>query len=257
MSGCEEVREILLSVARGEIVTAGGQRFLREHVEACPQCRRRLANERMLTAGLSAVASGLAGDPPPAVRAALMQEFRRQRAVTPIHRPVMRWVAAGAVAAALLLALFGLKGRRQEPVIAPTQVLVATVKPAPVAPTVVPVEPARVPSPLVQAPAVQAKVVHPYSGRPKAHPTSTKAHRVSTVEKPVEAPAEVATDFFEIPYVEPLRPDERADVFRIQMPRANMAVFGLPVTGGRLDSRVTADVLAGEDGVVRAVRFIR
>ena len=67
----------------------------------------------------------------------------------------------------------------------------------------------------------------------------------------------MATDFIEIPYAEPLRPEERADVFRIQMPRANMAVFGLPVTGGRLDSRITADVLMGEDGVVRAVRFIR
>jgi hypothetical protein len=67
----------------------------------------------------------------------------------------------------------------------------------------------------------------------------------------------VATDFFEIPYSEPLRPEERADVFRIQMPRANMAVFGLPVAGGRLDSRVTADVLVGEDGVMRAIRFIR
>jgi len=68
---------------------------------------------------------------------------------------------------------------------------------------------------------------------------------------------EIATDFFEIPYVEPLRPDQRGDVFRIQMPRANMAVFGLPLSGGRLDARVTADVLMGEDGVARAIRFIR
>jgi hypothetical protein len=73
----------------------------------------------------------------------------------------------------------------------------------------------------------------------------------------VEEQPEVATDFFEIPYTEPLRPEERADVFRMQMPRASMAVYGLPVSGGRLDSHVTADVLMGEDGVARAIRFIR
>jgi hypothetical protein len=85
-------------------------------------------------------------------------------------------------------------------------------------------------------------------GRPKSRPKALV---------PVADTPEVATDFFAIPYVEPLRPDQRADVYRVQMPRAGMAVFGLPVVGGRLDSRVTADVLMGEDGVVRAVRFIR
>jgi hypothetical protein len=36
-----------------------------------------------------------------------------------------------------------------------------------------------------------------------------------------------------------------------------MAVYGLPVPGGRLNTRIKADVLMGEDGVARAIRFIR
>lgn len=233
MSGCRVVQEILVAVARAENVNAAEQRLLREHVETCAECRRRLANERMLSAGLAAMARE-PGVPSPEVRSALMAEFRRERKVVPIRRPVMKWVAIAAVAAAVVIAMVMAKGRTKEsPAPPPVQVVKA---PGPV-PVI---------APQVQAP-VQARV------RPVLHP------RRRPVAPPVQvddAP-EVATDFFEIPYVEPLRPEQRADVFRMQVPRASMAAFGLPVTGGRLDSRVTADVLMGEDGVVRAVRFIR
>jgi len=114
---------------------------------------------------------------------------------------------------------------------------------------------------------VPARVEAPVTARPPVHATPAvtakvarpaKRRRVVKVQAPpVDETPEVATEFFEIPYAEPLRPEERVDVFRFEMPRANMAVFGLPVIGGRLDSRVTADVLTGEDGVVRAIRFIR
>ena len=222
MSGCDAVRETLVDVARGAPV----ENSLREHLESCPYCRRRLDNERTLSAGLAAVCSDAV--PPPSVRNAVMAEFRRANHVTPIRRPVLRWLAIAA-AAVILLVIF--VGMRQHP----RKILTAVRPPVP-APLLVPA-----------APAVAAKAPRPY-----------KRRRVMKVEPPrVDAAPEVATDFFEIPYSEPLRPEERADVFRIQMPRANMAVFGLPVAGGRLDSRVTADVLVGEDGVMRAIRFIR
>jgi len=176
------------------------------------------------------------------VKAALLREFRNQQAVVPIRRPVMRWVAMAAIAAGLLIAALLLTGGRTARVVAPVKTPVA-VAPGPVAPPVARREqqPA---TPLVASKVVGVRKVGP---RRRAPAQAVK----------VEEPTEVATDFFEIPYAEPLRPEERADVFRVQMPRANMAVFGLPVSGGRLDSRITADVLTGEDGVIRAVRFIR
>jgi hypothetical protein len=241
MNGCEEVREILVAVARGEVVSAPGQRFLREHVEACAQCRGRLANERTLSAGLSAMAAAQADTPSGAVRTALLAEFRRQHVVVPIRPPVwklLRWIPVAAVAAALLLAVFMAKERRQGKVVAPVQVQVKT-----------------------EPPPAFAPVVAAATGPAKAHPARPHVRRrvvaAPVPARQVEEPAEVATDFFEIPYAEPLRPEERADVFRIQMPRAGMAAFGLPVSGGRLDVRITADVLMGEDGVARAIRFIR
>ena len=234
MSHCVEVREILVAVARGEKVSARDGRLLGEHVEACAHCRRQMANERMLSAGLAGVASA-AALPPAEVKAALMAEFRGRQVVVPIRRPVFQWAAIGALAASVLLAVFvwGLlpRGRRTETAIAPAKAPVAVAQVAAVAPLAVEAKPAR---------------------QAGSRPTRRRLRPTTKVE---EAP-EVATDFIEIPYIEPLRPEERADVFRIQMPRANMAVFGLPVTGGRLDSRITADVLMGEDGVVRAVRFV-
>src|SRR5262245_43521377 len=85
MSGCEEVREFLVASARGEMITPASQALLGGHLECCPPCRLLMANQRMLSAGLSAMAAAPAGVPSVAVKAALMQEFRRSRKVTPIR----------------------------------------------------------------------------------------------------------------------------------------------------------------------------
>jgi hypothetical protein len=249
MNGCEEVREILVAVARGEMVSAAGQRFLREHAESCSACRCRLANERMLSAGLTAMAAASDGVPSAAVRAALMAEFRRRRTVTPMPRiwtQRAKWLAVAAVAAAVLLAVFLSIGHRaQKPV-------EAVRAPSTMAPPQPPVT-ASIKPPVPPSLPAETKAAVPVKHRAASHPRRV----VKKDPAPQEEPAEVASEFLEIPYVEPLRPEQRADVFRVQIPRANMAVFGLPVTGGRLDARVTADILMGEDGVVRAIRFIR
>lgn len=71
------------------------------------------------------------------------------------------------------------------------------------------------------------------------------------------ASGEIATDYIPIGYSAPLSPDEFAQIIRVSVPRSDMAQFGLPI---RLDTgpdRVTADVVLGEDGVARAIRFVQ
>lgn len=263
MSGCEEVREILMAQARGEATSAPGAKFLGEHVEQCPDCRRRLANERMLSAGLAAMAAVAPLAPPPAIKEALLVEFRRQKLAAPI-RPVSgwrkpAWIGIAALAAALVAAVwFVPRAPRAAP--APDRRPAAMARNSGVG-----VQPPAAPASAGVAeaaarpdvPAGAKRRVAASHGRPVRGPKVQAASKPRLAPAPAEDAPEVATDFFEIPYVEPLRPDQRADVFRVQMPRAGMAVFGLPVVGGRLDSRVTADVLMTEDGIVRAVRFIR
>ena len=190
-----------------------------------------MENERRLSAGLAAISSQAI--PPPSVKNAVMAEFRRVHRTVPIRRPLMHWAAMAAAAAAFLLAIF--VGRMPRP----EQIAVRV-------PSAI-----EAPPPVLVSPSVPARVA-----RQVKRPRAVKV-QPAPAPAPPESGSEVATDFFEIPYAEPLRPQERVDVFRMQIPRANIAVFGLPVSGGRLDSRVTADVLVGEDGVMRAIRFIR
>ena len=71
------------------------------------------------------------------------------------------------------------------------------------------------------------------------------------------ASSEIVTDYIPIGFGAPLSPDEFAQIIRVSVPSSDMVQFGLPV---RLDAgpeRVTADVVLGEDGVARAIRFVR
>jgi len=72
---------------------------------------------------------------------------------------------------------------------------------------------------------------------------------------------EVATAFFPLAYSS--LPISNAQLVRVQVPRSALASFGLaPIdvpaaaAGGTASATVSADVLVGEDGVARAVRFV-
>ncbi len=68
--------------------------------------------------------------------------------------------------------------------------------------------------------------------------------------------AEITTDFFAIPYVEPAFPGESMRIVRTRVPRSSLTAIGFPVSGDRALQPVQADVLVGEDNVARAIRFV-
>jgi hypothetical protein len=72
---------------------------------------------------------------------------------------------------------------------------------------------------------------------------------------PRDAARPLRTEFIPVAYAEPLRPEESARIVRVRVPRTTLVSFGLPVNPERLDDRIEADVLLGEDNLVRAVRF--
>jgi len=67
-------------------------------------------------------------------------------------------------------------------------------------------------------------------------------------------PAEVATEF--MPLDAAPVPVANGEVVRVEMPRATMVLFGLPVDARRAAVPIQADVLFGEDGMAHAVRFV-
>lgn len=66
---------------------------------------------------------------------------------------------------------------------------------------------------------------------------------------------EVVTDFF--PLMDPAPPFERGQMLRVQLPASAMRTVGLPVREDHLADPIQADVLVGEEGMARAIRFVR
>jgi hypothetical protein len=87
-----------------------------------------------------------------------------------------------------------------------------------------------------------------------AAPSVLAVARKRNVVQVQEAPREIVTDFFPLMDVAP--PLGRGELLRVAVPASAMRSVGLPVREDRLDEPVQADVLIGEEGMVRAIRFV-
>jgi hypothetical protein len=83
----------------------------------------------------------------------------------------------------------------------------------------------------------------------KGAPRSTRLLAAKAVEV-----SEVATEFF--PLIDTPPPFERGELMRVIVPAATMRKVGLPVSDNHLDDPVQADILVGQEGLARAIRFV-
>ena len=85
--------------------------------------------------------------------------------------------------------------------------------------------------------------------------THDRAPSVVTTSLPIER--ETTTEFFSLFYASV--PSSSGHIVRMEVPRASLAQFGLASAHDmdRVTGTVTADVLVGDDGLARAVRFVR
>lgn len=74
---------------------------------------------------------------------------------------------------------------------------------------------------------------------------------------PGPAEAERLTDFMPLVAGAPAPPLESGQLVRVELPRSALASLGLPVNVEREHELVKADVLLGNDGLARAIRFVR
>jgi hypothetical protein len=98
--------------------------------------------------------------------------------------------------------------------------------------------------PAAKLPAVAAKrpVVRRVRPAPPAEPVR-------------ETATETVTEFFPLMDVAP--PFGRGELVRVRLPAAAMRTVGLPVAEDRLLEPIQADVLVGQEGLARAIRFVR
>jgi hypothetical protein len=116
------------------------------------------------------------------------------------------------------------------------------------------------------AAAAAAVVVFYVYPRPKAETMeiaiSTPAVPVLPVTRSVrrraahrKQPKEVMTEFFSL--LDDAPPIDRGQLWRVKVTAATMRTVGLPVSEEHLSDRVQADVLVGEEGLARAIRFVK
>ena len=187
-----------------------------------------------------------ASQTPEHVETTLRQAFRAHHlppaAVKPAHPRRYAWIAGALAASLLIVAAMRLS---RAPVVAAPEAPVVAKAPAP-PPTVAEVRPPVQNEPKAKAP-------------PRVRPPKPRQYPDPPVIS-AGAPAgrrEVTKDFFAIPYAPAMTQADYGQVIRVNVPATSMRTFGLPVSEERMFDRVQADVLMGDDGIARAIRFVR
>jgi hypothetical protein len=258
---CREFEDIVNDLARAKMIEAGSSVAGLAHAEICERCASRLADERSLSAGLkSLLASDEGIAAPDRIEVTLLEAFRAQapnqvaRHILVQSRSWTRWTLAAAAAILIAFGFIVYRAIQDEPQKGDK---VVTERPPAPQPTVnqekLVVKENRATEPRRVSRAPQSRRGDRLQlNRPIIRDSMTSYARDS----------EYTTDFFPLSYSdnqEPVVSDEviRVQVIRVQMPRPALIAFGLPVNIERADVPVKADLLVGEDGLARAIRFVR
>jgi hypothetical protein len=290
---CVKFETIINDLVRAPLMDADSRVSGLAHAENCPRCASRLADEKALALGLRAMSACAATKEAPArVEAALLAAFRAGASVgtsAPRTAPVVAhlpqrtraswsWQAGAAVAAAILLTVtLSLLRLRPQP---PTSTQASAPQPAQGANITPEVgTPARVEAENAQA-VTGAHMSESLTGegettRPRKFTTSYQA---ASLRRPVRranafvnrndaarlvnagsnaGEAEIATDFMPLTYDGGAMAMDSGHVVRVELPRTALVSMGLPMNPERAGELVKADVLMGDDGVARAIRFVR
>ena len=294
---CNNFETAVGDLARGAMMDAAARAEALAHAQACARCGARLSDERALTEGLRSLSAQTSAlEAPARVEAALLAAFRGRAAagntsdaaaatttaVVPLasrRRAAWRlpmWAQGAAVAAASVVLVFGLyvalrggagdtPGARADRAgaHAPTGSAAPAPTQAPTAHDLAAIDTPR--GSFVQGlPGGEA----PRTARGPARTTAAKvSYRPAADRYPsgLTAPAppaeaadeEVMTEFIPLMSGGQLATGEAAHLMRVEVPRTALASFGLPVNADSPAGRVKADVLVGEDGIARAIRFVR
>lgn len=268
---CHQFNSHLTELARREPLDAALKRDCEAHRAACAPCRQRLEEFEVLQQALAALARADAATAAPlAVEHRLREAFRQQAASREsVRQPGSRrplvaahwtrswwWLTGAAAALVVVVATFGLRRQTLDP------------KPLTVTATPTPAEPPVTPSSIPPATTVvKTRTSDSILGRPRLHsgaratpgaPSRAVPVRPDQLNRPDPVEQEEAlTDYLFLNPGQRLDPLERGQLIRVMVPRSTLGTFGLPVNPERAMVPVKADLVVGEDGMARAIRFIK
>jgi hypothetical protein len=292
---CQDFEKIINELAREQMMEATERTSGLAHAEECVRCAARLRDERALSGGLRSLAlSAERSEAPARVEALLLKAFRDLNRATPVTTiqpaatvvPIAsvtpttktvapyrwRWATAIAAALALLFVAFAATRLQTQQELQPAQLASAHDSQ--------PLSVSWDSSAQGQQAAQQTSTTSTggrgavrtqyaslrTQGRERRGMESAGGNRsgVSGETQPfvntaavASAGDDIATDFIPLTYGASLDGTDGGHVVRVELPRTAMAQFGLPVNAERSAEPVKADVLLGEDGLARAIRFVR
>jgi hypothetical protein len=273
---CRDFENIVYDLSRGNLrgslMDAAAREAGLNHARDCAVCAARLANEQSLTAGLQALAAGDEGKiASAALETDLLAAFRKEQRSAAQPVGWSRWSRWALAAAAVILIALGL-------------ITFRAMQPRPAKPDLTrekqPLITTPTPAPEMQIPGSQ---VEPRVTRDQLAVTQKKRHSIMRAgDKRRQRPpvnqtgalpdgqllirdgmtlygneSEITTDFLLLSSGRNLTALDRGQVIRLEVPRSTLVSFGLPMNAERSDVPVKADLLVGEDGLARAIRFIR
>ncbi len=261
---CREFEDIVNDLARAKMIDAASRVAGLAHAETCERCALRLSDRRALSAGLKSLAASDEGkDAPDSVEIALLAAFRAQAPNHGAkHLPAQsrtwpkslpgnwhRWTLAAAAAILIAFGLIVYRAIQNEPRKDNQKDNRALTEKTP----------APQPSVNREEHVVKENGVPAPRHRERA-PRSRRGNELR-LDKPLifdsVTAVEYTTEFFPLSYGGDRKPMESGEVIRVQMPRSALITLGLPVDVERADTLVKADLLVGEDGLARAIRFVQ
>jgi hypothetical protein len=247
---CQEFEPIIISLARGQLVEAASRETALAHLDRCARCASAFDEQRALTAGIRVAAESLANQGASArVEEALRQAFReqaRQFTATEVGLRRPRWTFGLAAAAILLLALLaGMDWLKSPPASQKRETVNLPATPSGEGPG--------------QKQNSQAQIERRRDQKQKMGSKSAGSRRLSErrgVRQGVESANEIATRFYPLVEEGEMAPLESGMIVRGEAPASALITLGLPITAENINRPVQVDLLLGQDGLARAIRFV-
>jgi hypothetical protein len=278
---CNEFETVVNDLTRKRVMDASLRQETHRHAEACGRCNARLTEEKQLTVGLRALAILAENKKAPAdLEANLLAAFRKNGSALPtkssaLASPSMAasrsnrwWLVAAAVLLLFAIAAWGLQSGRKAP-----EQLVEQQKPQapspnhnqekipvpdnPTAPDKTADSVVGTRNPKRKAPALKFSPKDLHRLNPQVATNTTTGGAGAPATQETLAQNEITTPFISLTQGYTLAMAEGGQVLRVELPRSALASFGLPVNAQRINEPVKADVVVGNDGIARAIRFVR
>ena len=227
---CEEFEAIVDDLDRAGALDEATEMRARFHAGICEFCQARLAQARGLTTALRAAAEdGIPSGAPDRVEAMLRSAFHREKWAAQRTRSNRRWAAAGIAAALLFGGALATQSWRNHSVTSRTESSRANVE----------------------------KPVIPLNSSAGLVASDAGENADANLTADSQSPYEFAGDFLPYPAGGIPRPFENGEIVRVKLTGSSLAAMGYPVEGDRAGEAFIAQVLLGEDGEPRAIRFPR